>query len=179
MSDTPAFSFNPDDYVLEITVEDFEDLKHFLKLVRVVVELRSAREERLKEKAEKEARRKAKEAQGFKVDEYDEDWYEEASIPGIAYITGAKVTRDRCHGAFFRICHAYSLELTQCATHLFDNNGRLKQEYTKVDWHKGSGCFGTELNDGPVIYLDTVRVDKQVRQLSPKLHRPDNSINCR
>ena len=188
MSDTaPSSSFDPKDFVFDISVRGRSDDKYGLfsplRRVRVTVELRSAQEARLKEKAEREKRRQARAAQGTMDEDEDDDGDDELDdlfgdddyVQGIARITGVIIMRHLCRDQFFSVCDEHSNELAQFSTRLFDNNGMLKPEYTQNEWHKGTGCFGKELNNGALIYLDTVEVDEQVRVYFSSLY-PSSSV---
>ena len=89
----------------------------------------------------------------------------EAVPRGIARISGLEINRRFCRGAFHDLLDEESDELMRFSLALFDANGMLKNEFTNDDYHKGSGCFGRELNQGLIFYLDTVEVDKEVRPL--------------
>lgn len=153
----------PEDCHIDIRIRD-TDLDPFgrspLRRLDVIVELRSARAQRLKEEEERRVAREARKAQG--VEDEDMDDYEEYDEPsGIARMEGFLVTRDFCRGDFFEVMDE-SDELHEFSVHFFDKNGLLRPEFIDNDYHKGTGCFGTELNEGTLIYVDTVKVNPEV-----------------
>ncbi|TCD68456.1 hypothetical protein EIP91_010742 [Steccherinum ochraceum] len=54
-------------------------------------------------------------------------------------------------------------ELYQFALKFFDNNGMPKPEFMVNDYHKGPGCFGAELNESGLIYVEKVKVKREYR----------------
>ncbi|KAH8099639.1 hypothetical protein BXZ70DRAFT_240010 [Cristinia sonorae] len=47
---------------------------------------------------------------------------------------------------------------------LFDKHGFVKRELVRHEHHKGSGCWGWELNQGMLVYVDVVWVDPPYRR---------------
>jgi len=55
-------------------------------------------------------------------------------------------------------------DLGEFAWSLFDKRGNLRKELQCHDSHKGSGVWGEELNDGYLVLISFVRVDKKWRR---------------
>ncbi|CAL1705726.1 unnamed protein product [Somion occarium] len=70
------------------------------------------------------------------------------------------VNRNVLRGTFLQILDGESDELHQFSQKLFDKNGFLKPELIEHDYHRGTGCWGEEVNDGLLVYIDTIEVNK-------------------
>ncbi|TCD67053.1 hypothetical protein EIP91_000615 [Steccherinum ochraceum] len=85
----------------------------------------------------------------------------------IASIHFYRVRRHLCRhnfrSAMLRMDHFRSDELRQLSTTVFDQHGLLNYEFIGDEWHKGSGCFGVEMDYGTLIYIEDLRVKKEYR----------------
>lgn len=69
-------------------------------------------------------------------------------------------------GDFIGIMDDEHDDLQKLALGVFDADARVQDRILHDDHHKGTGCWGQELNDGRIAYIYTVRVDEPVRALS-------------
>jgi GNAT superfamily N-acetyltransferase len=68
--------------------------------------------------------------------------------------------------AKFRFAMEQPTEETCClAFDLFDRYGRLKPEFKGHPVKKGSGIWNTELDDGDIFLIESLRIDRQYRRL--------------
>ncbi|CCM00041.1 uncharacterized protein FIBRA_02067 [Fibroporia radiculosa] len=81
----------------------------------------------------------------------------------IATLSALQIVRWRCGDQFLRIMDEESQELHEFSVKLFDKNGHLKPELVDDEYHRGSGCWGREMNRGTIIYVEDVRVVTQFR----------------
>lgn len=58
-------------------------------------------------------------------------------------------------------------ELKTFATMLFDVDGKLRQKFINHEYHRGTGAWGRELDNGMLVYIEAIRVEKMVRCYSP------------
>ncbi|THH28406.1 hypothetical protein EUX98_g5788 [Antrodiella citrinella] len=150
-----------EDCTLTISIKDhYESVG--MQFVRVDVEFATEKEARLKAKAVNAAKLKPEQATSDPWDD-EEDEPEEERIHSLAYMSGICVHRHLCRGDFLSIMDEESSELNEFSVRLFDNNGFLKREFMDSDHHKGTGCFGREVNKGALFYLDTVSVEQEYR----------------
>lgn len=75
----------------------------------------------------------------------------------IASLSAIQIDRNRCRSSFLEVVDEHSNELKQFGTKLFDKNGKLMPWFVENDHHKGTGCWGFELNNGIIMYV--LRVD--------------------
>ncbi|OBT83253.1 hypothetical protein VE02_07589 [Pseudogymnoascus sp. 03VT05] len=73
---------------------------------------------------------------------------------------GGFVRRDRITANFWRDMEKPSQELSSVAFELFDRYGRLKREFVDHNFRKGSGCWGSELDLGPLFIIEHVRMER-------------------
>ncbi|OIW24576.1 hypothetical protein CONLIGDRAFT_584115 [Coniochaeta ligniaria NRRL 30616] len=57
-----------------------------------------------------------------------------------------------------------SLETANLSFTLFDRYGRLEAEYYEHDFRKGSGVWGKELDHGDILFIESIRVDRDWRR---------------
>ncbi|KAH0589600.1 hypothetical protein H2248_005332 [Termitomyces sp. 'cryptogamus'] len=84
-------------------------------------------------------------------------------LGSIASLSAIKIWRRFCRGSFLEIMDANSDELHQFSVKLFDNFGRVRPWLLEPGNRCGTGCWGTELNDGEIIYVLNISVVKEVR----------------
>ncbi|KAL1744515.1 hypothetical protein HDZ31DRAFT_38470 [Schizophyllum fasciatum] len=65
-------------------------------------------------------------------------------------------------GHFFEVLDNKSDELADFATRVIDNDMNVVPKLINDDYHKGTGCWGEELNEGRIVYIRSVTVDAQV-----------------
>lgn len=69
----------------------------------------------------------------------------------------------------FQILGERDYELAEFSTTLFDKFGRMKSCFIDDDYHKGSGVWGREMNDGRIMFVFHVTVEPSVSVIcSPK-----------
>lgn len=76
----------------------------------------------------------------------------------IACLNGVIINRSTCRGSFLRTMHSESRDLLEFSSKLFDRYGCLRPELLDDDYHKGSGCWGSEVNGGMMLYVTSVEV---------------------
>ncbi|CZR56632.1 uncharacterized protein PAC_06521 [Phialocephala subalpina] len=77
---------------------------------------------------------------------------------------GRYVDRDRIRHTFWRDMEEPCEELSKVAFDLFDRHGRLKQELRDHTIRKGTGVWGSELDIGPLFFIEEVCVDRDWRR---------------
>ncbi|OBT56864.1 hypothetical protein VE04_02992 [Pseudogymnoascus sp. 24MN13] len=77
---------------------------------------------------------------------------------------GRFVRRDRITANFWRDMEEPCQELSSVAFELFDRYGRLKREFVDHTVRKGSGCWGSELDLGPLFIIEHVRMEREWRR---------------
>lgn len=78
------------------------------------------------------------------------------------------IDKPACRDDFIEIMDGLSKEMADFALKLFDKYGKLRPELVENEYHKGSGCWGRELNDGIIIYVVSVRVEPQVSRFGTR-----------
>ncbi|KAI0701641.1 hypothetical protein C8Q76DRAFT_825149 [Earliella scabrosa] len=73
----------------------------------------------------------------------------------LGALVALQIDRRRCRGEFLVIMDEESQELCEFA------NGRLKSEFVENEYHKGSGVWGRELDEGMLLYVLSVLVEKE------------------
>ncbi|OBZ78418.1 hypothetical protein A0H81_02167 [Grifola frondosa] len=81
----------------------------------------------------------------------------------IALLSSLKIDRSKCFGQFLQIMDDHSQELHEFSVKLFNKYGKLKPDHVDHEYHKGSGCWGRELDDGMLIYVVDVEVNPSFR----------------
>ncbi|KAL0961304.1 hypothetical protein HGRIS_006263 [Hohenbuehelia grisea] len=93
----------------------------------------------------------------------------EVGYPGlghpIATLTGVLINRHACLGQFFSIMDAESQELLDFAVGLFDNHLKLRPWLKNEGPHRGTSCWGTELERGNLLYVQEIQVKEKFRHL--------------
>lgn len=80
----------------------------------------------------------------------------------VGLINAKIINKPVCQDGFLEIMDAASQELTDFALALFDKYGKLRTELVENEYHRGSGCWGRELDDGIIVYVVSVQVGQQV-----------------
>lgn len=80
----------------------------------------------------------------------------------VASLLAVKINRNACHDKFLEVMDESSPGLMRFGTKLFDKYGMLKPWLVENDHHKGSGCWGFELNKGILAYVLHVGVNVAV-----------------
>ncbi|KAJ6570250.1 hypothetical protein DFH09DRAFT_1154477 [Mycena vulgaris] len=80
----------------------------------------------------------------------------------IGSVTALRI-RHRCSGMFLEVMDI-DTELFTIASTLFDKYGEIRPWLVDNEYHKGSGVWGRELNDGRLIFVFCVSVDLPYRK---------------
>lgn len=80
----------------------------------------------------------------------------------IATVKSIQIIRWLLRGVFHQVLDDESQELHQFSQKLFDKNGFLKDEHIEHDFHKGTGCWGDEVNKGTIHYIVEICVEEPV-----------------
>jgi GNAT superfamily N-acetyltransferase len=79
---------------------------------------------------------------------------------GLGFIIRRSVIQDNFYESM-EVPHKGTMEL---ALDLFDRYGRLKEEIHRHHLRKGSGVWNKELNDGDLVLIEDIMVEKQYRR---------------
>ncbi|KAI0360797.1 hypothetical protein OH77DRAFT_1586334 [Trametes cingulata] len=82
----------------------------------------------------------------------------------VGSLVALQVDRERCRGSLLEIMDEESQELSDFALTLFDKFGRLKPELAENEYLKGTGVWGRELDQGPILYVLSVDVQDKFRR---------------
>lgn len=74
------------------------------------------------------------------------------------------IRRGQMRHSFWQDLEEPSRETAQLAFSLFDRYGRLKPEYYEHDFRKGNGVWGKELDQGDILFFESIRVDREWRR---------------
>lgn len=85
----------------------------------------------------------------------------------VATLDALLINRFKLMGDFLSVMDEESDELQKFAFGVFDMEGKIKSKLVEHEHHKGSGCWGRELNDGMLIYVSTIHVEPEVRAKTP------------
>ena len=80
----------------------------------------------------------------------------------IASLQAIQINRHRCRGMFLEAMDENSDELLQFGTKLFDKKGQMRPWLVESEYHKGTGCWGFELNEGMLVYIMSIEVKPTV-----------------
>ncbi|CAL1705669.1 unnamed protein product [Somion occarium] len=85
----------------------------------------------------------------------------------VGSISGFLLNRLQCRGRFLQRVDTseYCEELSKFTHKLFDNNGLLKQELVEQPYHRGTGCWGHEVDKGMIIYNHEIEVEDTFRHM--------------
>ncbi|KAI0076447.1 hypothetical protein K474DRAFT_1662972 [Panus rudis PR-1116 ss-1] len=83
----------------------------------------------------------------------------------VGSMTMHVIDRSRCRGSFLRVMERYSEELHVFSQTFFDKNGVLRPEFTENEFHKGSGVWGRELDEGQLVFIESIDVDERYQRL--------------
>ncbi|KAF7791162.1 hypothetical protein EIP86_002173 [Pleurotus ostreatoroseus] len=67
-------------------------------------------------------------------------------------------------GEFLGMMDDESDDLQKLALGVFDLEARVKDSIVHDEHHRGTGCWGPELDDGRILYISTVQVDEPYRR---------------
>ncbi|KAL0961303.1 hypothetical protein HGRIS_006262 [Hohenbuehelia grisea] len=91
----------------------------------------------------------------------------DVSYPGyegyIATLSGSLIDRYACSSHFHLMMERDSEESFIFGTTLFDRCTRLHPWLRNNGFHRGSGCWGLELNHGGIIYVQDINVQSDLR----------------
>ncbi|KAJ7178749.1 hypothetical protein C8R43DRAFT_871920 [Mycena crocata] len=80
----------------------------------------------------------------------------------IACVTAVRLRRP-CYGIFLEVMHI-DTELFTMGSTLFDKYGEVRPWHVENEYHKGSGAWGRELNEGRLVFVLFVSVDAPYRK---------------
>jgi hypothetical protein len=89
----------------------------------------------------------------------------------IARGYGMIINRSRMGDAFHQIMDEDDAETASFSLTIFDKFGRIKSRLVDDEYHKGSGVWGRELNEGMIIFIYEIEVEPPVRLLLPFFFR--------
>ncbi|KAJ7284692.1 hypothetical protein C8J57DRAFT_1053132 [Mycena rebaudengoi] len=78
-------------------------------------------------------------------------------------LVSAVLMKHRCYGQFLEVMDIDS-ELFSIGSALFNKYGEIRPWLVDNEFHKGSGAWGRELNDGRLVFLLAVSVDAPYRK---------------
>ncbi|KAL6307177.1 hypothetical protein BKA93DRAFT_718300, partial [Sparassis latifolia] len=81
----------------------------------------------------------------------------------VASVTALQINRARCRGSFLEVMDDMSQELHEFSVALFNKFGHLKPELVEHEYHRGSGCWGREMDNNMLVYIESVEVKPQFR----------------
>ncbi|KAG6908196.1 hypothetical protein DXG01_005785 [Tephrocybe rancida] len=82
----------------------------------------------------------------------------------IAKLSACTITRRRCaKGRFLEAINGHSEELRQFTTTLYDKSGSVLPFLLEPGYRRGTGCWGSELNNGKIIYILELKVKQKFR----------------
>lgn len=87
---------------------------------------------------------------------------EHPTHPNVASLSAFQIDRRRCRGQFLQVMDDESQELHEFSVKLFNKFGHLKPELVDNDYHKGTGCWGREMDRGMLIYVESIEVNPSV-----------------
>jgi hypothetical protein len=76
-------------------------------------------------------------------------------------LVSAVLMKHRCYGQFLEVMDI-DTELFTIGSALFNKYGEIRHWLVDNEFHKGSGAWGRELNDGRLVFLLAVSVDAPV-----------------
>lgn len=83
----------------------------------------------------------------------------------VATLRGYCIYREHLEGDFLAMMDDESQELHEFSVALFDRDGMIKP-HLKNGFRSGSKCWGDELNEGTLIYLEDITVGEKVNHES-------------
>lgn len=91
---------------------------------------------------------------------------EEATREGlpIAYIVAHRIGREKIRAIFYFKMVKVSQAASELAYDLFDRWGCVKNEFLNHPIKRGTGVWGNELNEGQILFFESINVDKNLRR---------------
>ncbi|TRM60524.1 hypothetical protein BD626DRAFT_504273 [Schizophyllum amplum] len=65
-------------------------------------------------------------------------------------------------GSFFELLDSKSAELSDFGAKVLDNNMNVYSKLVDDEYHKGTGCWGREMNEGSIMFIHELEVDRRV-----------------
>ncbi|EMD30887.1 hypothetical protein CERSUDRAFT_163665 [Gelatoporia subvermispora B] len=81
----------------------------------------------------------------------------------VARLSAVQINRAHYHGGFLEVIGGVSQELKDFSEALFDKHGRLKYDLINHEYLKGSGVWGREMDNGLLLYIESVMVEASFR----------------
>jgi hypothetical protein len=88
----------------------------------------------------------------------------------VATVSALNINRYALYDRFHQIMDEDEAELAEFSTTLFDKFGRVQSHLIDDDYHKGSGVWGRELNDGMMVFIFHVTVEEPVCMISSLMY---------
>lgn len=85
-----------------------------------------------------------------------------AKFGQLANLEAWRIVRDSCYGRFLRIMDEENNELHKFSLTLFDRYGEVRRHLIEGGHRSGTGCWGTELNSGELVYILDIAVKAPV-----------------
>lgn len=82
----------------------------------------------------------------------------------VGHCNGKLIRRDRIRANFYHEMEEPSRETSLVAFDLFDRYGRLRGEFKDHEIRKGSGVWSDELDNGDILLIEEVKIDKEYRR---------------
>ncbi|KAJ3521896.1 hypothetical protein NM688_g8953 [Phlebia brevispora] len=83
----------------------------------------------------------------------------------VAVLITYLIDRDRFpYKEFHPMMDHISEELGTFSSRIFDVDGNLRGKFIDHEYHRGTGCWGRELDCGMLVYIDYMRVEKEYRR---------------
>ncbi len=79
----------------------------------------------------------------------------------FAELTALIIDRSRCDD-FPAVMDQESDDLRKFSMAIFDDTGNIKRRFVDHEQHRGSGCWGEEMNQGMLVYMSDLSVEEQV-----------------
>ncbi|KAF8066502.1 ankyrin repeat family protein [Lyophyllum atratum] len=81
----------------------------------------------------------------------------------VGSLSAVKIIRHFCRGSFLEVMDDHSDELHQFSITLFDKFGRVRPFLLEQGNRRGTGCWGSELNNDQLIYVLDMNVNEKYR----------------
>ena len=79
----------------------------------------------------------------------------------VAELNALSIDRSKCND-FLATMDAESDELRNLALRIFDREGKLHRRLVDHEYHRGSGCWGPEMDSGILIHINDIDVPQEV-----------------
>ena len=84
--------------------------------------------------------------------------------PGVlGYLKAILVDRDRCPMKKFHVVTAALEDQMSIFTDMFDGDGRLREKLVSHEYLRGTGCWGHDMDEHTIVYVEWFNVPAKVR----------------